>query len=129
MQQSTKMDTDETLSAAAPPSASENDVDMLDAKNVATAPGTENGAHEGDIPAQMETDAKVRTNRYGMLPIKPFYFVTSFKNFIFQSAASVIMVVFNLLVFSVSSSLICDLTKCLLNLLVAVYILVSSLLL
>ncbi|KAK1376027.1 Heat shock 70 kDa protein 14 [Heracleum sosnowskyi] len=59
VQQSTKMETDEATSAAAPPSASENDVNMQDAKSAADAPGTENGAQEGDIPAQMETDVKV----------------------------------------------------------------------
>lgn len=67
VQQSTKMETDEASSAAAPPSASENDVNMQDAKS-ADAPGTENGA-QGDIPDQMETDAKVRTNRFGMFYI------------------------------------------------------------
>ncbi|KAL8113861.1 hypothetical protein AgCh_020955 [Apium graveolens] len=58
VQQSTKMETDEAPSAAAPPSASENDVNMQDAKSAADAPGTENGA-QGDISDQMETDAKV----------------------------------------------------------------------
>lgn len=52
------MDTDEAPSAAAPPSA---DVNMQDAKSAANAPGSENDAQEGDLPAQMETDAKVRT--------------------------------------------------------------------
>lgn len=51
------MDTDEAPSAAAP--ASETDVNMQDTKNAANA---ENDAQEGDLPAQMETDAKVRTN-------------------------------------------------------------------
>lgn len=58
------MDTDEAPSAAAP--ASETDVNMQDAKNAATAPGSENNAQEGDLPAQMETDAKVRTNCFQM---------------------------------------------------------------
>lgn len=71
MQQSTKMETDEAPSAAAPSSASENDVNMQDAKSAADAPGTENGA-QGDIPDQMETDAKVRTNHCRMFHIKPF---------------------------------------------------------
>ncbi|XP_074331507.1 heat shock 70 kDa protein 14-like [Apium graveolens] len=56
VKQSTKMDTDEAPSAAAP--ASESDVNMQDAKNAANAPGSENDA-QGDLPAQMETDAKV----------------------------------------------------------------------
>lgn len=55
------MDTDEALSAAAPSSATESDVNMQDAKGAANAPGSENDAQEGDLPAQMETDAKVRT--------------------------------------------------------------------
>ncbi|KAK1376022.1 Heat shock 70 kDa protein 14 [Heracleum sosnowskyi] len=59
VKQSTKMDTDEAPSAAAPSSATESDVNMQDAKGAANAPGSENDAQEGDHPAQMETDAKV----------------------------------------------------------------------
>lgn len=52
-----KMETDEAPSDAAPPSSSETDVNMQDAKGTADAPGTENGVPEsGDKPTQMETD-------------------------------------------------------------------------
>lgn len=61
MKESTKMDTDEAPSAAAPPSTTENDVNMEEAKSAADAPASANGA-QGDIPVQMETDSKVRTN-------------------------------------------------------------------
>lgn len=55
------MDTDEAPSATAPSSAIENDVNMEDAKSAADAPVSANGA-QGDVPVQMETDSKVRTN-------------------------------------------------------------------
>ncbi|KAK1362947.1 Heat shock 70 kDa protein 14 [Heracleum sosnowskyi] len=58
VKESTKMDTDEAPSAAAPSSATENDVNMEEAKNGADAPASANGA-QGDIPVQMETDSKV----------------------------------------------------------------------
>lgn len=58
-----KMETDEVPSDAAPPSSSETDVNMQDAKGTADAqgttdaPGAENGVPEsGDKPTQMETD-------------------------------------------------------------------------
>lgn len=52
-----KMETDEAPNDAAPPSSSETDVNMQDAKGTADAPGTENGVPEsGDKPTQMETD-------------------------------------------------------------------------
>lgn len=58
-----KMETDEVPSDTAPPSSSETDVNMQDAKGTADAqgttdaPGAENGVPEsGDKPTQMETD-------------------------------------------------------------------------
>lgn len=52
-----KMETDEAPNDAAPPSSSETDVNMQDAKGTADAPGTENGVPEsGDKATQMETD-------------------------------------------------------------------------
>lgn len=57
------MDTDEAFSDATPPSTSETDVNMQDAKGTADAPGVENGVPEtGDKPVQMETDAKVSSH-------------------------------------------------------------------
>ncbi|KAI3455407.1 hypothetical protein Pfo_012070 [Paulownia fortunei] len=54
--EATKMETDEAPSA--PPSATETDVNMQDAKT--DGPGAENGVPEsGDKTAQMETDVKV----------------------------------------------------------------------
>lgn len=63
------MDTDEAPSAAAPSSATESDVNMPDAKSAADAPGSENDA-QGDLPAQMETDAKVRINCVSTYAVK-----------------------------------------------------------
>ncbi|KAL5576408.1 hypothetical protein UlMin_018107 [Ulmus minor] len=58
-QEATKMETDEPSSDAVPPSSSENDVNMQDAKGTADASGAENGVPEsGDRPVQMETDNK-----------------------------------------------------------------------
>lgn len=52
-----KMETDEVPSDATPPSSSETDVNMHDAKGTADAPGAENGVPEsGEKPTQMETD-------------------------------------------------------------------------
>lgn len=56
------MDTDEAppSDTTAPPSSSETDVNMQDAKGTSDAPGAENGLPEtGDKPVQMETDVKV----------------------------------------------------------------------
>ncbi|KAL8118638.1 hypothetical protein AgCh_016234 [Apium graveolens] len=58
VKESTKMDTDEAPSAAAPSSTTENDVNMEEAKSAADAPASANGA-QGDIPVQMETDSKI----------------------------------------------------------------------
>ncbi|KAI3463346.1 hypothetical protein Pfo_020009 [Paulownia fortunei] len=56
--ESTKLETDELPADAAPPSTTEADVNMQDAKTDGT--GAENGVPEpGDKPVQMETDAKV----------------------------------------------------------------------
>ncbi|RDX67062.1 Heat shock 70 kDa protein 14, partial [Mucuna pruriens] len=58
--ENTKMETDEA--PVAPPSTSDNDVNMQDAnaKATADAPGAENGTPEtGDKPMQMDTDTKV----------------------------------------------------------------------
>lgn len=57
----TKMDTDETPDAAAPPATGETDANMQDDKG--DIPGAENGVPEsGDKPVQMETDAKVSSH-------------------------------------------------------------------
>ncbi|KAJ7962974.1 putative Heat shock 70 kDa protein [Quillaja saponaria] len=56
----TKMESDDVPSDAAPPSSSEADVNMLDAKATADAPGAENGVPETrDKPVEMDTDTKV----------------------------------------------------------------------
>ncbi|KAF4372456.1 hypothetical protein CsatB_012829 [Cannabis sativa] len=55
-----KMETDEPSSDAVPPSSTEADVNMQDAKGTTDASGAENGVPEsGDKPVQMETDTKV----------------------------------------------------------------------
>lgn len=54
-----KLETDEALNDAVPPSSNETDANMQDAK-AADAPGAENSNFEtGDKPVQMETDNKV----------------------------------------------------------------------
>lgn len=56
----TKMETDETPNDAIPPSSSESDVNMQEAKGTTDAPGAENGVPEsGDKPVRVETDNKV----------------------------------------------------------------------
>lgn len=58
--ETTKMETDEVPSDAAPPSSTEIDVNMHDTKGAADASGAENGVPDkGDKPVQMETDSKV----------------------------------------------------------------------
>ncbi|XP_015867532.3 heat shock 70 kDa protein 15 [Ziziphus jujuba] len=55
----TKMETDETPNDAIPPSSSESDVNMQEAKGTTDAPGAENGVPEsGDKPVRVETDNK-----------------------------------------------------------------------
>lgn len=55
-----KMETDDASSDSVPPSSTEADVNMQDAKGTTDAPGAENGVPEsGDKPVQMETDNKV----------------------------------------------------------------------
>ncbi|XP_062089412.1 heat shock 70 kDa protein 14-like [Humulus lupulus] len=55
-----KMETDEASSDTVPPSSTEADVNMQDAKGTTDASGAENGVPEsGDKPVQMETDTKV----------------------------------------------------------------------
>ncbi|KAL3528783.1 hypothetical protein ACH5RR_008105 [Cinchona calisaya] len=57
--ETTKMETDEVPSGAAPPSSTETDVNMQDTKGTADASGVENGVPDsGDKPVQMETDSK-----------------------------------------------------------------------
>lgn len=52
-EEATNMDTDEAPSDAAPPSSSEADVNMWDAKGTADASGVENGVSESrDKPTQ-----------------------------------------------------------------------------
>lgn len=55
-----KMETDEASSDATPPSSTDADVNMQDAKGAGDAPAAENGVPEsGDKPVQMETEQKV----------------------------------------------------------------------
>lgn len=63
LKEASKMETDDAPSDAVPPSSSEADVDMQEAKGTADAPGSENGVPEsGDKPVQMETDNKVNSH-------------------------------------------------------------------
>ncbi|KAL3511806.1 hypothetical protein ACH5RR_024523 [Cinchona calisaya] len=62
--ETTKMETDEVPPNAAPPSSTETDVNVHDAKGAADASGAENGAPDsGDKPVQMETDSKVEATK------------------------------------------------------------------
>lgn len=68
-EEATNMDTDEAPSDAAPPSSSEADVNMWDAKGTADASGVENCVSESrDKPTQMETETKVSSlNMYNWI--------------------------------------------------------------
>ncbi|KAM7471738.1 hypothetical protein LguiA_009921 [Lonicera macranthoides] len=58
--EASKMDMDEAPTEGAPPTTSESDVNMHDAKGATDAPEANNGVPDsGDKPASMETDTKV----------------------------------------------------------------------
>lgn len=81
-EENSKMETDETPAevAAPPPSSNDSDVNMQDAKAAADTNGAVNGVPEtGDKPVQMDTDAKVDTDKY----IIAFFFLTCVSSFLY----------------------------------------------